>query len=247
MVVTKVNADGSLAVEQRIRTAKLIDADPSTKAELAAALEKAQGTKFEIAVNAAGDVTELKGLKDPIRIQAGPNVMPGQSLRLWSLLDADAWKELAGLTFFQPDKPLKPGATWSRPAAHDWGPLGTWRGKTVYVVGKPVAKPLAERIDYAHDIYHRPPAAGADKGLPFRVLRPEFKAVQAGGSILYDPEMRRAKAAEETFRVRGGVVVSLAGTEAAIELEELQGFRLTITDRTRRELVGSPDAVPPRK
>ena len=35
--------------------------------------------------------------------------------------------------------------------------------------------------------------------------------------------------------------------EAAIEMEELQGFRLTVTDRTKRELVGTPDVLKPRK
>jgi hypothetical protein len=244
VVVTRVNEDGSLVAEQRIRTAKLIEADANTKADLAAALEKAQGTKFEIVVSPTGVVTELKGLKDPILVQAAKNAMPGQSLRLWSLLDADAWKELAGLTFFQPDKPLKAGATWSRPIAHDWGPLGTWRGKTDYLVAKPPPKAVTERIDYRHDIYHRPPADGADKGLPFRVLKAEFKPLVASGAILYDPSWRRTTAAEETFRVRGGVVVSLAGTEAAIEMEELQGFRLTVTDRTKRELIGAPFQPP---
>lgn len=247
VVVTKVNADGSLAVEQQIRTAKLLDADASMKGELTAALEKAQGTKFEIAVSPVGEVTELKGLKDPIRVLAGKDAMPGQSLRMWSLLDTDAWKELAGLTFFQPDKPPKAGVTWSRPVTHDWGPLGTWRGKTVYVVGKPTAKPVRERIDYAHDIYHRPPAEGADKALPFRVRKTEFKTVLASGAILYDPSWRRTTAAEETFRVRGAVLVSIAGTEAAIEMEELQHFRLTVTDRTKRELVGDPNRLMPPK
>lgn len=245
VVVTKVNADGSLVAEQRIRAAKLLDADASMKAELTAALEKAQGAKFEISVNPAGDVTKLEGLKDPIRVLAGKDAMPGQSLRLWSLLDTDAWKELAGLTFFQPGKPLKAGVTWQRPAAHDWGPLGTWRGRTVYIVGKQQPKVVAERIDYAHDIYHRPAGAGADKELPFRVLKTEFKTVLASGAIAYDASWRRTTAAEETFRVRGAVLVSVGGVEAAIEMEELQGFRLTVTDRTKRELVGNP--FEPRK
>ncbi len=247
IAITKVNADGSLVAEQTIVKTKLIDADPDLKASLAAALDKAQGMKFELAVAQNGDVTSLKGLKDPLRVLAGKDAAAGQSLRLWSLLDADAWKELAGLTFFQPEKPLKAKVTWNKPVTHDWGPLGSWRGRTVYVAaGKQAVKPNLERIDYGHEIYYKPPLAGADRDLPIRVMKAEFQTAGAGGAILYDAATHRSTVAEETFRVRGAVQVSLAGTDAVIEMEEQQGFRLTMQEPAKRAMVGQPPLSRPK-
>ena len=134
---------------------------------------------------------------------------------------------------------MKSGTMWNRPEAHDWGALGTWRGKTLYApMGKLPGKAGVERIDYKHDISYRPPAEGADANLPIRVVKSDFKTVLAGGTILYDPFIRRVTAVEETFRVRGAVLVSLGGIEAGIEMEELQSFKLTVSEQVPRELVG---------
>ncbi len=246
VTISRVNPDGSLVAEQVVRTGRLLDADAGMREPLAAALALARGARLTVAVDSTGTVTAIEVPKDPLRVLAGGG--PGQqSLRLWSLLDADAWKELAGLAFFQPDKPPAPGATWGRDIAHDWGPLGSWRGRTAYAVAKkPAGKPGPERVEYRHDIYHRPPP-GADGGLPFRVLRAEFKPVAAGGAVLYDPATRRATAAEETFRVRGAVLASVGGVEAATELEELQTFGLTVAATAERALVGRPVPRPANK
>lgn len=246
IVISKVNVDGSYIAEQTIGKAIWLDGDADSKPTLIDALEKAKGTQFELTFSRNHEVTELKGLKDPIRVAAGKNAAMGQSLRLWSLLDADAWKELAGLTFFFAEKPLKAKMTWNKPVSHDWGPLGSWNGKTVYLAaGKQPKQTNLERIDYRHEIYYKPPALGADRDLPFRIQKAAFQTILAGGAILYDPATNRTTAAEETFRVRGNIQVSLAGMDAAIEMEEAQGFRLTIEQPATNALVGTPGAKPP--
>ncbi len=243
IVISKVHANGSYVAEQTIGKAIWLDGDADSKPTLIEALEKAQGTKFELAFSRNHEVTELKGLKDPIRVAAGKNAAMGQSLRLWSLLDADAWKELAGLTFFHAEKPLKAKMTWNKPVSHDWSPLGSWNGKTVYLAaGKQPKQTNLERIDYRHEIYYKPPAIGADRDLPFRVQKAAFQTILAGGAILYDPATNRTTAVDETFRVRGNIQVSLAGMDAAIEMEETQGFRLTIEQPATNALVGTPGA-----
>ncbi len=246
IVISKVNADGSYVAEQTIGKAIWLDGDVDSKPTLIEALVKTQGTKFELTFSRNHEVTELKGLKDPILVAAGKNAAMGQSLRLWSLLDADAWKELAGLTFFYAEKPLKAKQTWNKPVSHDWGALGSWNGKTVYLAaGKQPKQTNLERIDYRHEIYYKPPALGADRDLPFRIQKAAFQTILAGGAILYDPTTNRTAAAEETFRVRGNIQVSLAGMDAAIEMEEAQGFRLTIEQPATNALVGTPGAKLP--
>jgi hypothetical protein len=230
--ITKVDLDGSLVAEQTIQSGKLLDADPDMKGPVTTALEKAKGIKFEVTVRPNGEVSELKGLKDAIQVRTGPDVAVGQSLRLWSLLDSDAWKELNGLTFFQPEE-VSPGAPplkkWSRPAAHDWGPLGSWGGQTVYTRGgKQSGKPALTRFEYRHDLKYKTPEAGKDSNLPLKIVKSEFTLVTAAGVIGYHPTARKVAAAEEVFRVRGTVLASLAGIEVTIELEEQQGFRVTV-------------------
>lgn len=230
--IIKVDPEGSLVAEQTIQNARLLDADPDMKEPVLAALGKTKGIKFEVTVRSNGEVTELKGLKDAIQVRTGPDVAVGQSLRLWSLLDADAWKELDGLTFFQPEE-VSPGAPplkkWSRPATHDWGALGSWGGQTVYTRGgKQPGKPALTRFEYRHDLKYKTPEAGTASSLPLKIVKSEFKIVTAGGVIGYNLAARRVAAAEEAFRVRGTVQASLAGIEVTIELEEQQGFRLLV-------------------
>jgi len=243
--ITKVNEDGSLEAEQTIKVARLIDADPDLRAPMAAALLKTQGVKLELTVRPNGDVATLKAPKDIIQVQMGGDVAVGQSLRLWSLLDADAWKELDGRTFFLPEKPLRSQPSlaqppdrepWTRDLAHDWGALGSWSGKTIYAdKGKERGKKDLERIEYRHDIAYKSPAKGTDRDLPLRVLKTEFKPLAAGGVMLFDPAARKVAAVEETFRVRGAALVSLGGTEATIDMEELQGFRITVAEAATKK------------
>ncbi len=232
--VTKVNADGSFVVTQTVQTGKLIDATPDMKEPLADALKKAEGAKFELTVAQNGKVTALKGLNDPVNVKLGRNVEQ-QTLRLWSILDADAWKELAGMTFFQPDQPGL-GEKWNRDFAHDWGPLGSWLGRTDYLTAKNPEKDGQHKIDYAHAISHRPAKAAGN--LPIAIKEAAFPRVIAGGTIRYDAKTNRATAAEEVFHVRGVVGVSFGGADAAVEVEERQKFRVTASEVKARELIG---------
>jgi hypothetical protein len=231
--VTKVNADGSMEVTQAVQSSKLIDATTDLKQPLTDALKAAEGAKFELAVGPNGKVTALKGLVDPLNVKLGREAEQ-QTLRLWSILDADAWKEFAGMTFFQPDKPGL-GARWNRDFAHDWGSLGSWLGRTDYATAAKPEKNGQHKIDYSHVISHRPGKGGGD--LPFTVKQVSFPSVKAGGTLRYDAANNRTTAAEELFHVRGGVVVSFGGADATVEVEEQQKFRLSASEVKPREIV----------
>ncbi len=232
--VMKVNADGSIVVTQTVQTGKLIDATADLKQPLTDALKTAEGAKFELAVAPNGKVTALKGLADPVNVKLGREAEQ-QTLRLWSILDADAWKEFAGMTFFQPDKPGL-GAKWNRDFSHDWDALGSWLGRTDYTTAAKAEKDGRHKIDYAHAISHRP--AKGPGNLPITIKESAFPAVKAGGTLHYDAATNRVTAAEELFHVRGGVVVSFGGADATVEVEEQQKFRLTASEVKPRELIG---------
>lgn len=231
--IVKANADGTVVARQTIKTTKLLDAAPDFAPTLAAALEKAKGTTFELTLSKAGEVTALTGLKDPLQIQAGKDAALGQTLRLWAILDADAWKELGALTFFQPE--AKP--SWNRRIEHDWGAIGSWRGKTHYAADRRDPK----RFDYRHELYHRPPGPGPglERNLPIGIVKVEFKPPESRGAIAYDPATKRVTAAEESFRVYGVVTATAGGTVVTTELIEEQAFKLAVRQPTKtNDLVG---------
>jgi hypothetical protein len=226
--VDKVDNDGSVVVTQKIETARFGEGDAELKTLLADALRKTEGASFEMTVSPAGEVTRFKGAKEPPKVFGDKNPLGGQTFLLWSFLDDDSWKELAQITFLQPDKPLRKGAVWTRDLSHSWGPLGNWTGKTAYAaMGKQAG---LDRINYAHDMTYQAPR-GAGRDLPFQVQKADFKPQTAGGAILFDAGKSRVAAAEETFRVRGTLVLSVAGTEATVEMDEAQLFRLRVLEQ----------------
>jgi hypothetical protein len=225
--VDKVEADGSCVFTQKVETARWGEGDENLKSLLDDALRKTEGAKFEMTVRPSGEITKFKGPKDPVNVFADKNPLSGQTFLLWSFLDDDSWKELAQITFFLPEKPLRTGTSWTRDLNHAWGPLGGWTGKTTY---SPQGKQAGiELIDYAHEMTYQPPK-GSSRDLPFQVQKAEFKPQTARGAILYDPARSRVAAAEERFRVRGLLTLSVAGSETAVEMDEDQFFRLRVLE-----------------
>src|SRR5262249_21392275 len=156
-------------------------------------LRKTEGAAFEMSVSPLGEITRFEGAREPLKVFGEKNPLAGQTFLLWSFLDDDSWKELAQLTFLQPDKPLKKGATWTKEMSHGWGPLGSWTGRTTYAAAGKQAG--LERINYAHDMTHQPPR-GTSGDLPFQVVKADFKPQTAGGAILFDAAKSKVAAAE---------------------------------------------------
>jgi hypothetical protein len=235
LVVTALLSDGGCLMTQTIRATRLGECDATLKPEMRAALEKTHGAVFEATLAPDGRIRKFTGAKDAVNVQV-PND-PGRTatFRVWSLLDTGAWAELAGMTMLRP--PAHEDA-WTRPIAHDWGPLGGWDGRTTFRRnGKQLGQ---DRIDFTHTLAHRPPAPGAGDGLPLKVLRAEFRPPTATGSVLFDAAKDRVLRAEETFQVNGRVTVAALSGEAVVDLEERQDFQLTVREPTDRTLKGGP-------
>src|SRR5207247_889941 len=127
-------------------------------AHLNALLPKTRGATFTVAVGPGGEVVRFEGGPAATAVVAGGAGPGSAGFLLHSLLDRDGWKELAGLTFFQPARPLRKGEKWARPAAHGWGPLGAWVGQVSYLhAGKQAGQ---DRFAYALELRHVPPRAG---------------------------------------------------------------------------------------
>src|SRR5262249_17002507 len=142
------------------------------------------------------------------------------------LMDLDGWKEMAQVTFFQPGKGLKAGERWSKPMTHNWGALGSWQGKIHYAHA--ANKKDLHTVNYTLELaYQAPKAGGGIMGMPIQGAR--FAQPEAMGAIQFDAELGRVTAAEERFRVRGQLNLSVLGQNTVVEIEEEQQFSLRIT------------------
>ncbi len=222
--VKKVNDDGSLLVEQKIESAKLVQADELTRPIVEGAVAKMPGTAFMLHLGSKMDVTKLEGNIGGPKMA---HVAGGMGMQMASLLDRDGWMELAQATFFQVDKPLKVKDRWSKPLTHNWGSLGSWSGQIIYVYfGK---QDNVHKVGYSLNLAYKAPGAGAAGML--KINGATFQPPQAEGMLLFDAAKGKVVAAEERFRVRGLLNVNLLGSNTPIEIEEDQHFLIRIHEK----------------
>jgi hypothetical protein len=215
-------ADGVLVVTQRVEDARLVQADNLTQGALGDAVAKLPGTTFKMELNDRMEVTSFEGENPPPRIVAGKQ---GAGFLMVSLMDEDGWKELAQITFFQPEGPIRKGDQWSRPMSHSWGPLGEWKGRIAFQYGG--QRQQLHAMPYVLQLRHHP-AAGKDAAFPLPLGDPAFVIRQAGGVIHFDAQQGRVAAAEELFHVTGKFDIALLGQNTTLELEERQEFAIRV-------------------
>lgn len=220
--VNKREGDGSLSVEQKIESAKLLLADDLSKATVETAIAKLPGTVYTLQLSPKMDVTKFAGAAGGMNFA---NL--GLGFQSASLIDRDGWKELAQSTFFQLDQTPKANLRWSKPMTHNWGSLGAWHGQIHYAYAGEQAK--LHRVTYGLQLAYKMPAAGAI-GL-MTVNSANFKTPEATGVLLFDAARGRVVAAEERFRVQGLINANVLGQNTLIEIDEDQHFVIRIHDK----------------
>jgi len=228
--VKDASADGSLVVEQKVVSAKLLFADELTKPAVTGAVAQLPGATYTLHLSPKMDVTKFEGAV------AGPKVGAlhfdgGLGVQMTSLLDRDGWKELAQSTFFQMDEQLQSGARWSKPHTHNWGSLGAWSGKIHYAYAG--QQDGYHKIAFGSQLAFKA-AAASQLGL-LTVQSADFKSPQSGGTLFFDAVKGKVVAAEERFRVTGVLNASLLGQNTPIEIDEDQHFLIRIHDKLGKE------------
>ncbi|MSQ96106.1 MAG: hypothetical protein EXR98_16345 [Gemmataceae bacterium] len=224
--VQKVNDDGSLVVVQKVEGARLLQADDLTRSTIGGAVGQLPGTTHTLHLSPQMDVTKLEGGAGGAKV-GNFKVNGGAGMQMASLLDRDGWKELAQVTFFQMDQPLKVNDRWSKPMTHNWGGLGSWHGKINYAyVGQ---QQNLHKVAYGLQLAYRAPNAGMIAGM--KINGAQFQPQQAEGTILFDAAKGRVVAAEERFRVRGVINTNLLGQNTLLEIDEDQHFLIRIHEK----------------
>jgi hypothetical protein len=218
-----------LDVEQKVEAAKLLQADEATQALFSNLLQKLTGTKFTMGFSPERELIRFEGAKDRVQAAGGPAV--GQAILLASLIDRDGWKELARYSFFQPHKPLRPGARWEQSVTHSWGFLGNWTGQVSFKYAGQEGD--LQRFPYTFKLTYVPPKPEA-RDLLFPVSRASFKHGEAGGTIYFDPGKRQVSRVEERFHVKGQMSIEVLGQSLPVDLDEEQSFQVRLLERDPR-------------
>ena len=222
-------ADGSRKVVQIIERTYLDHADDLLRSVFTKSLKLLERQQYTFKLNNHNEVVEFTGLKK--NKFSLPVTLPGSTgLQLTSVIDEDGWKELAQLTFFQPDDSVAQGEPYVRQLTHDFAPFGSWSGTTTFI-GAEVRGDL-QSIRFQHKLKFTPPEAKASASpLGFRVGFAEFTVDQADGTMEFDRKHQRVSNARETFHVRGNVVAILAGQTVNIQMQERQLMTIRVTDQ----------------
>jgi hypothetical protein len=224
--VQKVHAEGALAVEQKIESATLVQADELTQGLLAGPIAQLPGTALALEVSPRGEVTKLGGADGAAQF-AVPRVPGGLGVQMASLLDADGYKEIGQATFYQPEALDKAGR-WTRAMTHNWGALGGWNGEVSYAFPGP-GKDAQVKVPYSLKLaYQEPKGPRVPGAVPVQITASNFQAPQAGGVLLFDSQQRKTVAMEERFLVRGKLGLVVLGQNTPAEIEEEQLFQMRI-------------------
>ncbi len=234
--VGEVDDRGLREVSQHVIDTRLVQADASSKASFTKALQDLKGWQFSYTIDRRGEVVEIRTPKTGARVNE-VNPAGGKGILMTSVMDQDGWKELAALSFFNPRDENLEKQSWKRQMTHNFQPLGSWEGETLYE--RAGAPQQVMQINYQHDLRYQAPAAGiALEGVPLKIAGAEFKAEEARGSIYFNRDTRRVQSAEERFHVRGQLTADLLGQNLAIPVEEKQHIRLDISQENPWEQEG---------
>jgi hypothetical protein len=218
-------ADGSRKVNQIVEQSHLGQADEMSRGTYEKALQDLIGQRYVFTLNERGEIVEFTGFKKTTT--TAPVSRPGEEgFMVVTVVDEDGWKELAQLSFLQPDRSIASGQPWTRPMAHDWSPLGTWRGTTTYTQRGPEGTGM--RYDYTHEMSFSP-SERTEGVLPFDVTGANFRALKASGSFVFDAERRQVTSVHELYHVEGTVGAGLPGGAAELQLQEIQETTIQIS------------------
>lgn len=227
--VGEPDVKGFQNVSQVVKETQLVKADDLSRSMFEASLKRLKGWQFSYTLNSRREVIGMRGPDDGKKF-APVEPVGGQGFLITSVMDEDGWKELAELTFFQPDADGMNNQSWSRQITHDYDPLGSWYGETRFV---PQGKQQdLIRIDFTHRLSYKPPPAGAAVGgLPLTINNADFEALVAGGIIYFDRQSNRVQSAQERFHVRGTLGTAVLGQAANVAVEEQQTITVRVFDQ----------------
>ncbi len=218
-------ADGSREVSQVIEQTRLELAGDTTRELYESALRDLIGQQYTFTLNSRDEVIKFTGFGG--KTTSAPVTRSGmEGFASVTVIDQDGWKEIAQLSFLQPDRSIAAGQPWTRPMSHDFNELGSWQGTTTFTLQGPEG--AGTRYNYVHDMTYTPPKGGPGL-LPFDISDVDFKATKAEGSFVFDPTHGHVTDVRETFEMEGSLGASVLAGSATVKLREHQELTIQLS------------------
>lgn len=218
-------ADGSREVSQVIEQTRLELAGDLTRELYESELRNLIGQQYTFTLNSRDEVIKFTGFGG--RPASAPVTRSGlEGFASVTVIDQDGWKEIAQLSFLQPDRSIAAGQPWTRPMTHDFNELGSWEGTTTFTLQGPEG--AGTRYNYVHDMTYHPPKGGPGL-LPFDVSDADFQATKADGSFVFDPTHGHVTDVRETFEMEGALGATVMAGSATVKLREHQELTIQLS------------------
>jgi len=190
--------------------------------------EKVKGATITATLNDKMEVTKVEGA-DKFLDKLAPDDMT-RAMMKGMFSEAAVGQMFTQVFVFAPEKPVKPGESWTRTDKMPTGGFGEGAVKQKYTL-KSVTGGVAA-IDLTGDVTFKA-GDGAIPGLPpgVKVSKFDMKADKFGGSLNFDTAAGRLKDAKQTMNMSGTMAISAngMGLEMAMKMKVTQ--TTTITDK----------------
>jgi len=190
--------------------------------------EKVKGATLTATLNEKMEVTKVEGYEKFLDKLAPDDMTKAMMKGMFS--EATMGQMFAQVLSFTPDKPVKPGDTWTRTDKVPTGGFGEGTVKQKYTL-KNVSGGVAT-VDLTGDVKFKA-GDGGIPGLPpgVKVTKFDMKADKFTGTLNFDTTAGRLKDAKQTMNVAGAIAISANGMDLEMTMKMKMTQTTTITDK----------------
>jgi hypothetical protein len=120
------------------------------------------------------------------------------------------------------------GESWTGSGGHDLGPIGKYHEAFRYTADS--ADSTQVRINISSTLRYEAAEGAARPGLPFTIVRADFKKAAGRGTAVYDGTRGRISSAALATRLEGTLQVEIGGTNTTVELAQTQKTMVKTSD-----------------
>lgn len=188
------------------------------------------GTEFTVTFGKNGAVEKVDGKEEVLKKLAGVNPQVEAILR--QVMSDETLKEMAdpaaGIT---PPEPKGVNESWEKKGTLNLGAVGSYDRTFTYTYkGKDPEKKELDRVEVKPTISFKP-ATTPGGGLPFQIKSGKLDTKEVKqGVALYNPKAGRVESVRLNLILNGQLTVTVAGTDATVDLVQDQKTELDSAD-----------------
>jgi hypothetical protein len=225
-------APDQIVLEKRIESMKVKATGPGAEAADQSA-RKAKGAVFTLTLDPrTNTITKVEGVTEFVKKAYSDNPLLQQTMA--ATLNEDTLREeqqniLTGYLF---DKPVHKGDKWTRKSKIPMGPIGSLSSQGDFTYQGKSASPNQDldKIVAVWKLTYAPPPKNKG-GLPFEIVKGDFKTAHGTGSYYFDSRVGKLARLERKYNMKGTLTMSAMGQQLEMEMEMDQASTVRLLDK----------------